>query len=108
MWVLIGCGRIGVGSAKGQKLRAEGPVASCQLLAANLSKTQSFSTPQGCIILALIVVGITRELVHQHRSLPFATLCLHMVHVRTAEPREEVIFLCLPRGDLCCECGHVQ
>src|SRR6476469_318150 len=54
------------------------------MLIARFQRTQKTSTLRGCLILAPSLATITRELVHQYRSLPFATLCLHSVHVRMA------------------------
>jgi hypothetical protein len=42
-------------------------------------------TPCGCFILALSVATITHELVHQHRALPFATLCLNLGYVQAVK-----------------------
>jgi hypothetical protein len=69
--------------------------ANCRLLAATFQRSKNASTPEGCLILALFTPGITRELVHQHRSLPSATLCLSAGLVQVADARYEVILMCL-------------
>src|SRR5258708_6218801 len=60
-------------------------IASCQLLAAKFSKIVTVHTPWGCFILPRFFVILTRELVHHHRSLSFATHCLNPGHVRMVE-----------------------
>src|SRR6266853_6370099 len=60
-------------------------IASCQLLAAKFSKIFTVHTPWGCFILPRFFVILTRELVHHHRSLSFATHCLNPGHVRVVE-----------------------
>src|SRR5437899_12628001 len=80
-------------------------------------KDRITSTPQGCLILARSLSTITREVVHQHRSLPFATLCLNDGHIHVADAGERIIpthlrgllvreALSLPKGTLCLNMVH--
>ncbi len=58
-------------------------------------KDRIVSTPQGCLIVARSIAPITREVVHRHRSLPFATHCLNGGHVQLANAEERITTICL-------------